>query len=407
MATVVFRGDATAVAQVTTATPTAANSTAYTLTINGKDITITSDASATVAEITAALVAAWNASTEIEISEVTATDSTTHVTLMADTAGKPFTVTSTGAGTLTMAEPTASSGPNHWDTAENWVGAAVPTTGDDVHIENSDVDILYGLAQSAVTLAALNISQSYTGSIGLPRDNASGYFEYRDTYLAVSATVLNIGNGDGSGSGRLKINTGSNATTITLKNSGTPIEQGVPAVLWKGTHASNIINAHRCSLGAAFFAGETATIATLRESFLTSVQSDCDIVLGDGCTLTTLDKTGGRLRAASNTTTLTQDAGETVFEGAATLTTGTIRGGTLQYNSSGTATTIVASNDATVDFSQDLRSKTVTNMEKYGSARVIDPHKVVTFTNGIDCHESGTEGLDIGRHIRITRGAVS
>lgn len=88
-----------------TVTPSAANSTAYTLSITSGGVTTnytyTSDADATVAEITAGLTALINAGTQ----PVTATDNTTSMSLVADyyTSEYGFTVTSTGAGTLTIA----------------------------------------------------------------------------------------------------------------------------------------------------------------------------------------------------------------------------------------------------------------------------------------------------------------
>ena len=113
MANQVFRGDAPAVAQVDTLTPANVEiGDVFTATINGKSITFTATV-ATVANVTAGIVAAWNVSTIQEFTEITATDSTTHITLMGDTAGVPFTVTSSSTGdgapadTFTQATSTA------------------------------------------------------------------------------------------------------------------------------------------------------------------------------------------------------------------------------------------------------------------------------------------------------------
>lgn len=89
-----------------TVTPTATNSTAYTLTFKvpgSADIAITynSDASATVAEITAGLTTAINANGTIA-PYLTATDNTTNLSIVADVAGNVFGVKSTGAGTLAV-----------------------------------------------------------------------------------------------------------------------------------------------------------------------------------------------------------------------------------------------------------------------------------------------------------------
>jgi hypothetical protein len=76
------------VTQTIDLTPIAFNSTLYTVTINGTAFTFTSDATATVAEITLGLVTAINLGTE----PVTATDNTTDLELAADVAGEIFTL---------------------------------------------------------------------------------------------------------------------------------------------------------------------------------------------------------------------------------------------------------------------------------------------------------------------------
>lgn len=66
-------------------TPVAANSRAYTVTIDGVDYTYTSDASATVAEIVTGLIALINAATGTH--GLVATDGTTHLVLTANAVG--------------------------------------------------------------------------------------------------------------------------------------------------------------------------------------------------------------------------------------------------------------------------------------------------------------------------------
>lgn len=90
---------------------TVVNSTVYTVRINGVDVTYTSDATATEGEIALGLVAAVNASTDPNVSAVTAAtsavaaDTAATLTITADVAGVPFTAT-VGAN-LTIANTTA------------------------------------------------------------------------------------------------------------------------------------------------------------------------------------------------------------------------------------------------------------------------------------------------------------
>src|SRR5262249_51904378 len=131
-----------------------------------------------------------------------------------------------------------------------------------------------------------------------------------------------------------------------------------------------------------------------------------------GVTLTnaTLRVTGGRLEtnsATSGTATITVSGGTLVLNSGGQVGL-TVRGGEVQYNSTGTlGGASVVSNAGHLDFSRDLRSKSVTNpIEVYGaSARVSDPHKVVS-SLVLDLNEaSKLENLLIGTNVRLTRGS--
>lgn len=94
MAIKIHRGDAASVAQVWTLTPASVEiGDTFRVTINGKIGVEYVATVATVANVTAGLTAAWNASVVAEFTEITATDSTSAVTLTANTAGTPFWLT--------------------------------------------------------------------------------------------------------------------------------------------------------------------------------------------------------------------------------------------------------------------------------------------------------------------------
>jgi hypothetical protein len=408
-----WQGDAAAVAQVSTAQITAYDAaTTYTLTINGKSVSVlgTTDEDGTAT----ALAAAWNASDEPEALEVTASAATDTVTLTGATAGKPFTVTSSdtgGTGTIgAVTEVTAPTGPNHWDDAANWSGGAVPVNSDDVVIENGS-DILYGLDQSAVTLASLTIKRSYTGKIGLPEVANSGqstqYAEYRDTFLKIGATAVTIGDGEGNGSGRIKINYGTVAHTTNVYGTGQALEAGIPALLLKGSHASNVLNVLRGSVGVAIFAAETAQLDYLRLGYIANQASDAQVTLGSGVTNDAVIVDGGKLTIASATTTLDQSAGEvTILSGAHAAIVQ--MGGTLIYRGTGTVTALTVGKGATADFSRDPRSRTVSAATAYSGATIRDPLRTVTWTAGIDLPFARVADLtlDLGSNINLAISAA-
>lgn len=405
-------------AQIATITPTAANSTAYALTVNGNDVGYTSDSSASVAEITAALTARWNG-TEVgyytntarppELEGITAVDTGSTVVLTGQP-GVPFTVTSTGAGTLNVAATQAATGPNHWDNADNWSGGAVPTGSDDVFIENSAVDILWGIDANTVALTTLTIAQSFTGSIGLPFNNEAGFAEYRERWLKIRPGTLTVGRGVGNGSGRINIDTGTAAAvTVNVYGSGSPADNGLKAIQLVGSNASNVLNIFRGSVGVCEQAGTTAQFPTFTVGYLDSVEGDSDVRVGTGMTtITSVTQSGGVLELLCGTTALVKTDGETRFLSGAHASV-TADGGLSKYQSSGTLAALFVGGGATFDFRGDLRSKTVSACDIYAGATLLDPDKTVTWTAGVDLNRCSLSEvtLDIGTHVRVTRGSVA
>jgi hypothetical protein len=370
----------------------------------------------TIAALMASTWNALNATNYLEFSAMTASSNTATFTLTGDTAGVPFTVTisttETGGGAADAqtidgstssagVDSTACSSPNHWSLAANWAEGAVPVNSDDVVIDRGSVSIKYGLAQSAVTLTSLTVTNNFTGDIGLPTRNSIGYEEYRATQLAISATTMNIGTQGGRGSGRLKINNGSVATTVNVYNTGTPSEQGLAAFLWKGTNASNVLNVFGGSVGVATFSGETAVIATLRQ---TAGQSTCTA----GTTLTTIDKTGGTLTIESAATTITNGGGDITINGTGAVTTINAREGTVNYNSTGTVTNLNVYDGGGASFNAINKARTVTNCQVTSGGTLTDSNKTVTWTNGIDLYQCGLGAvqLDVGEHLTLSTSAI-
>jgi trimeric autotransporter adhesin len=412
MATKRWRGDAPAVAQVVTIAVTAFDvTTTYKVTMNGKVVSVLgiTDANTTAAALQAALAA----STIPEFAEVTWTVSTSTVTGTAKTAGRPFTATSSvsgGTGTIgAVTTATASSGPNDWSVAANWDASGVPAAADDVVIEASATDILYGIDQNAITLTSLTIRANFTGKIGLPAVNGSGasaYYEYRPQYLKIGATTINVGDGAGAGSGRIKLDTIAVQTALTVNGTGSSADTGLEALLWKGTHASNTLTVNKGSVGVARFAGETAVIATLRVGYITNVGGDATVYCASGVTLTTVNESGGKLTTNSACTTFTQTGGIATLN-VGNVTTLSVLGGTCYYRGVGTIGTLNV--EGTIDFSQDQRGRTVSDCEVYGKGAIKDPFKTVTWSAGIDLNFTGLNAqyLDLGQNLKITPAAVT
>lgn len=418
MATWRWVGSAEDVAMVIDATPggTLAIGEVLTLTVGGATVSFTVAAAGDVGAAVAGLVAAWNASDAPQVQEATAKDVTsTKAQLTGDVDGQPITVTgsATGGSTLTVTTDTTATGKNHWNNDQNWRdtsdAAGQPAASDTVVFDaGSSEDVLYGLDQSSTVLSELTIENGYTGRIGNPDRHPNGYNEYRDKNLQVGATNIRIGDGEGQGSGRIRIDTGTDQTTIVVQNTGPSLDQtnGTPALIWFGTHASNAVSVLRGSVGIGFFADQTATVSTLRIGYRENVERDAVVSVGEGVTLATVEKYGGVFRSNSGiSSTLNSYAGESVLLQGAWPTVN-VRGGSVRYNTTGTLTTATVSGEGHLDFSQDPRAKTVTNpIERYGNlSRLSDPGQLVS-SLVVDLNESSNlDLLQLGINVRLTRG---
>ena len=397
-ATIRWEGNAIAVAQETKFTPGNVEiGDKFTLTATGLDgseasVSYIAEA-ATVADVTAGLEEAWNESTDVLMTAVTASDETTYLLLTADTAGIAFEVDSstlnggsTDDQTLTEAAVTANTGPHNWDNGDNWSGDSIPggASGQDVYIENSDVDIWYGLDQSGISnaLDSLNIDQSFTGAIG-----SDGVGGYSADYLQIKTSALKIGYHIGAqnltGSGRLKIDLGSTACTVNVYNSGSPADTDKPSIRLKANTASTNVNVLKGSVGIAFESSETSTVGTVKSLYTTNRTTDVDLFIGSGVTITTLRQTGGDVYLGAGLTTATIEGGTLETNGSGAITTFNCEGGSVESNSTGTITTLNITG-GTIDFTATEESRTVTTLKlEAGGALLYDPD-VLTITNKVD-----------------------
>lgn len=389
MATKRWKGAAAKVAQVNTITPAnvgVGNTFTVKVGVDPSSVSITFTATAgTVANVTAGLVALLLASTDPRIQEITWADVGTAITATAATAGKLFTQTSSAAGgtaTLTTATTTANSGPNVFGVAANWDTNSVPATGDDLYFDASSVSVLYGLDQSAIMPANVWITASFTGTIGLPETNEDGstsYPEYRTQYLTFAdnaAIVVHVGRGTGAGSGRIKLNTSNRQTTLNVYGTSSSADNA-PALVWKGTHASNVVNVEGGDVGIAVFGGEAATVATLRVG--SGSGATPTVQCGSGVSFTTITCYSGSLVVASSVTTIHQYGGVLVLLDG-DVTTLNVREGLCSYQGVGSVTTANVDQGGTLDFDQVGRARSVTTCNLYAGGTINDRGGTVAWT---------------------------
>jgi hypothetical protein len=408
MAFPVFRGDAQAFAKVDQITFTGAFAAAVTVEveINRKIVAyVTVPADTDLTGAAASVAATLAASTIPEFREITWTSDGPDLFATATTAGIPFEITSISASASitfsAITNVTPSAGPNHWDDPNNWDTGVVPTgSGVDTVTVTGTSAIRYGLNQSGVTALQLLIDENMTADIGLPLLNPLGYYEYRETRLRISATTCIVR----SRGGITRIDLGSNQTALTIQSPASPTN-GVVAISILGSHASNTLDVLQGVVGIATDPQTTAQFPTVRIGAVQSQRTDARVTFGTGCTLGVATQTGGDVTYRSNLTTLTVNAGTATVERTATVGTLSGQGGTCFYQSTGTITTLTVGTDHTIDFSRDLRPRTVTNSSIQAKGGLLDPSKTVIFTTPLlldNCSLSEIN-LDLGSNFSIQR----
>ncbi len=378
MADNIWRGGAAAAAQVCTATPANVEiGDIFTLIITD-DLGNTASAAftataATVANVTAGLTAAWNASLHPFLTAITAVDNTTTITLTADTAGVPFALTATAVNggaadtqTLTIATTTASTGPYDAGVAQNWSLGAVPVNTNNVYFPAGAPSCLYRLNLSAVTAAVIESEAGYSGSIG----RLANGFLYS---LRLGCTAMTV-----RGSGALMaFDIGASAIAPLVQHVGTGSYAGLSCVNIIGT-AITTGHVESGDVGVANYPGQIAT-ATAGFTLAAGTLRVGPGVTVAGCTLTA---TGGSVYAECSIPTV--KAWDCTFrQEAGTFTTGSFYGSAVCYpNAGGTYATVNVYGAATVDKTESLVPSTFTNTNLYRTGvAILDPASKLTFTN--------------------------
>lgn len=407
------------VSQVTTLTlsGTGSGSGNLPVTINGKSVTVAVTNSATAAALAATLANALQGCQWPEFLEMNWTYPGTGavITGTAQTPGVPVVIdagTTVQGVTLTVATPTAATGPNDVNNAANWSLGAVPVDTDDIVFSGTDASALYNLsALSGVAPNSIVIDASFTGAIGLPRINSSGngdYVEYRPRVLLFDGDPpVTVGQGAGNGSGRIYLSVGTGTCTVNVFKTGTRLDSSVPAFNLVNTGgASNVLNVSGGDVGVAAESGQTASLDTLRlprgESIVNgSVPS---VEIGSGCAIETVDQDGGNV-VCHGTVTTSLGITSGYWEHWGTLPAAiTCEGGTVSLRGTGTVTTATfRGSESRCECAADPRPRTFTDHSFTGGAVLNDPNKSVTFTNAGTWDAASLARSNLGSRFTLTR----
>jgi hypothetical protein len=394
-------GHAPAIAKVVTLV-VGSNTAGHTFitTINGKSITVTANGTDTAAQIASAIQELLSASTIPEFQEVTWTVDSATITGTAATAGVPFTVSKSGTGTYTLTTVTNSSGPNDASITGNWSQGTLPAATEDVLID-VPVDILYGLESiAAAAYASFRVKASFTGRLGLPYFNETGYVEYRTRFWPIdNAVPVAIGEGDGAGPVRVNL-AHTTAMAVTVHKTGDRELASTPVVNLKSA-TSGTLDVVSGDVGLA--ADDDTTACTVTTA---TINETATLTVGKGATVTTLDNDGGDALGYGTITTLNSTVGNTTLFVAPT--TITADGGTVYVRYTGTTTTVTARGQGpqaspAIDCSLDSRARTWTNLSFTGGAALNDPDKTTTWTNAGTFDRESLAASDLGSRFSLQR----
>lgn len=266
-------------------------------------------------------------------------------------------------------------------TAANWSPASAPVDTDNLIFDGrAQRSVETNLSNAGLDLASIRVMSSFTYNIGAVSSGAL-------SRLVVGCTNLIIGepNGDGSvgsGSNLLAFNFSAVANTTRVLNTASTGTSGFAPVMLLGTATANVLIVSSGWVGVGTdVLNEASTL-----SRVDVLGDDANVELGGGCTLTTINQTGGVLLFRSAVTTLDQQGGTATSEGSGAITTATV-GGTFFSNSSGTITTATVINGGNLNLAQTTVARTVTTAIVRGTGAITLPasdYDRVTFTNGID-----------------------
>lgn len=415
-----------------------ATSDTITITINNVDFVVTIGTLVTTAQVATTLKQAFNGETLTDTSasftpnlssgaqaigmfaEITASVSSSVVTFTANTAGIPFTMTSSetaGSGSISQSTTVAASGRWFFSDQDNWSGNTVPVDGDDIVFDSGDVDVRYGLS-AAIQPGSVTITRGYTGKIGLPdinlgptgSSNDLKFYEYRTRRLTfddnTSTCTYTIGQREGQGSGMIRIDAGAGRSTVNVWSTGqNRYDQGLPAFEFAGTHASNAMYVLDGDACAAFQKGDSTTLSILQVG--SDGNSGARMVVGDDATLTTVVTSGGDLTLSASCTTLTMHGGSVRQLAGAPATLTVNAGEYVDQSTSTIGTGLTVGSHGYYNRTQDNRAKTITpQVTLYAGSKFKDPNKTLTLSGGFATVGCGIENcevsLGIGRSYTAT-----
>ena len=274
----------------------------------------------------------------------------------------------------TVTNITAATGPNHW-AAGNFQGGVLPASADRAIFQNSDISLLYNL-DTTLSNILLVFDASYTGTVGLPRDNPNGYVEYRERALIVGTPSIVIGRGTGDGSSFIYIDgDATSGTVITIYKTGAAGDETNAVALRNFADAVIMVLEGSVSLGP--YEAGAMTVAELRaagssviEGGITAVVDD--LFVSDSASVTLYSLTGDTV----------QRGGDVVVLGTGATANVDIYAGSFTWQSTGNVTSLdLLGESALFSTSAIMNDATTITTLVMQAGTFLDPNARAAITN--------------------------
>jgi hypothetical protein len=237
----------------------------------------------------------------------------------------------------------------------------VPVAGQHVRFAVDSATPSAGLDQSSVALGDFIVEEGCQATFG---STALGYLHIDPDRFEFS----------GNGAARINLNAAAIPVQV-YRTAG--VQTGERGLYLRGS-ALTVVNIMGGSVGLASLPGETSTATTVR--VMGGSREPANVWLGNGLTLTNLHQFSGESRVRCNVTTTILYDGKMWLEENAALTTITQHAGECVYQSSGNITTHNLYG-GTLDEQKSGATRTISTLNKYrGSWQILRNKEAVTHT---------------------------
>ena len=251
-----FRGDAPAVAQVWTLTPNNIESgDIFTITINGKSISVTASSS-TASDLADSIAEAFNASEIAEFTEITASSSDGVVTLTADTAGVNFevsvsTTNSESSASIAIVETTkgveAVNEVQKIELIGTYTGGTFTLSNDFGSGTETSAAIAYNATAADVESALEALASISTGDVNVTGSAGGPWFvEFNGSFAASEVSEFTVDGSSLTGTNTIDIETvvngygGADTVYLLATANGGSVQTGTFTVTFSGETTSAI-----------------------------------------------------------------------------------------------------------------------------------------------------------------------